>query len=122
MRKILSLISCMLSVTIAVAFFAGAALFAMKFGGLKRIITDTADGLWGFDLIARAGLSVVLSVFGIAFSVCVGAFRITAAIYYYKAFRCGAVYKENKAWLLCYSFCAFVMVLLFAFAATGGTV
>ena len=123
MRKFLNLLSCLLSVTLAVCFFAGSVLCAMKFGGVERIISDTADGLWGLELVKQAGLSVVLAVLGIALSVCVGAFRVTATIYYFKA--CvdpKSFYGGSKAWLWGFSFCAFLMTVVFAFAATGGTV
>lgn len=115
-RKIISLACSILSLAVAVGYFVYTAMCVFNIDTVKKVMSDTADGLWGFQLIKYAGLNLIFSVLGIMLFGIFGLYRLLMTYYYFKIFRGKAeFYKSQRKETILFSVLSLVMVAVYGF-------
>ena len=113
-RKIISLICSILSLAVAVGYFVYTAMCGFNIDTVTKVMGDTADGLWGFQLIKYASLNLIFSVLGIILFAIFGLYRILMAYYYFKIFKGKEdFYKSQRKETVLFSVLSLVMVVVY---------
>lgn len=113
-RKIISLTCSILSLAVAVGYFAYTAMCGFNIDTVTKSMGDTADGLWGFKLIKYASLNLIFSVLGIMLFAIFGLYRLLMAYYYFKIYRGKEdFYKSQRKETILFSVLSLVMVVVY---------
>ena len=104
MKKVLSLITGILSLADALALLGVTLVCIFKINGVARIISDTTDDLWGLEMITYAGMGYILAVLGIIISAGLTGYRAMLVYYYIKIFKSDEdFYNERKSGIIGFS-------------------
>lgn len=113
-RKIISLVCSILSLAVAVGYFVYTAMCGFNIDTVTKVMGDTADGLWGFQLIKYASLNLIFSVLGIMLFAIFGLYRVLMAYYYFKIFKGKEdFYKSQRKETVLFSVLSLVMVVVY---------
>lgn len=113
-RKIISLVCSILSLAVAVGYFVYTAMCGFNIDTVTKVMGDTADGLWGFQLIKYASLNLIFSVLGIMLFAIFGLYRVLMAYYYFKIFKGKEdFYKSQRKETILFSVLSLVMVVVY---------
>lgn len=113
-RKIISLVCSILSLAVAVGYFVYTAMCGFNIDTVTKVMGDTADGLWGFQLIKYASLNLIFSVLGIMLFAIFGLYRVLMAYYYFKIFKGKEdFYKSQRKETVLFSVLSLVMVVFY---------
>ena len=113
-RKIISLICSTLSLAVAVGYFVYTAMCGFNIDTVTKVMGDTADGLWGFQLIKYASLNLIFSVLGIMLFAIFGLYRVLMAYYYFKIFKGKQdFYKSQRKETVLFSVLSLLMVVVY---------
>ncbi len=113
-RKIISLICSILSLAVAVGYFVYTAMCGFNIDTVTKVMGDTADGLWGFQLIKYASLNLIFSVLGIMLFAIFGLYRVLMAYYYFKVYKGKEdFYKSQRKETVLFSVLSLAMVVVY---------
>ncbi len=120
-KRYLSLACAVLSGALACAYVVYAVLCACNIGVVSEVMTNTADGLWGIQLVKYVGLSLIFSILGIVAFGVLGIYRALMVYYHAKIFGGDRkFFKEQRKGTIGFSFLALVMTFVFGFVYYNG--
>ena len=103
-RKILSLITGILSLIDALALLAVTLFCIFKINSVARIIADKSDDLWGIEMITYAGMGYILAILGLIISGGLTGYRAMLGYYYIKIFASDEeFYSERRSGIIGFS-------------------